>query len=141
MGKRGPKPSSPNGEPKKRVTMALASDVIAWMYSHKPMVPWLESLMRDAMRAEGFRNFGDALRKDYDAGAALPPDVFVWHELLVSSDFEAERSRSTNFSCSCGSPWSFQITTDQIFMASFGSFAAYRDWVDATAKAEWLKHQ
>jgi hypothetical protein len=26
-------------------------------------------------------------------------------------------------------------------MASFGSFAAYRDWVDATAKAEWLKHQ
>lgn len=60
MGKRGPKPSSPNGEPKKRVTLALASDVIDFMYAHKPTVPWLESVMRD-LRAEESRDFGAAL--------------------------------------------------------------------------------
>lgn len=67
MVKRGRKPTSPNGEPKQRYTVALPTDVVAFLREQPNAAIVIESALRDRMpRAEEPRDFGIALPSEDD---------------------------------------------------------------------------
>jgi len=50
MAKRGPKPKTPNGEPKQRYNTVYATDVLAFLRTLPNAAAWLDRVIRRAMR-------------------------------------------------------------------------------------------